>query len=88
MKIQGLSRDELPFRSWTQPYGAWAVLVSFLVIIFFSGTSLYSCSPTQLLMLPAGFTTFMTKPFDYKSFISDYINIPLMLILYVGYKIG
>ncbi|KAJ7326284.1 amino acid permease/ SLC12A domain-containing protein [Mycena albidolilacea] len=70
MKVQGLSRDELPFRSWTQPYGAWAVLVSFLVIIFFSG-----------------FTTFMTKPFDYKSFISDYINIPLMLILYFGYKI-
>ncbi|KAJ7352121.1 amino acid permease/ SLC12A domain-containing protein [Mycena albidolilacea] len=70
MKLQGLSRDELPFKSWTQPFGAWVVLVSFLVIIFFSG-----------------YTTFMTKPFDFKSFISDYINIPFTVILYFGYKI-
>jgi amino acid permease len=30
----------------------------------------------------------MTKPFDFKSFISDYINIPFTVILYFGYKIG
>jgi amino acid transporter len=39
-------------------------------------------------MFPAGYTTFMTKPFDYKTFISDYINIPFIVILYFGYKIG
>jgi len=69
MKVQGLSRDELPFKSWTQPYGAWTVLISFSIIIFFNG-----------------YTTFMTKPFDYQSFISDYVNIPFFLILYVGWK--
>jgi amino acid transporter len=88
MKLQGLSRDELPFKSWTQPFGAWVVLVSFLVIIFFNGMSLYPYSPAWLLMFPAGYTTFMTKPFDFKSFISDYINIPFTVILYFGYKIG
>ncbi|KAJ7878073.1 amino acid permease/ SLC12A domain-containing protein [Mycena leptocephala] len=70
MKVQGLSRDELPFKSWTQPYGAWAVLIAFSVITFFNG-----------------YTTFMTKPFDYQSFISDYINIPFVAILYFGYKL-
>ncbi|KAJ6459644.1 amino acid permease/ SLC12A domain-containing protein [Mycena sanguinolenta] len=71
MKVQGLSRDELPFKSWTQPYGAWIVLISFTIIMFFNG-----------------YTAFLTKPFDYKSFISAYVNIPFMLILYVGFKIG
>jgi len=69
MKRQGLSRDELPFKSWTQPFGAWTVLISFIIITFFSG-----------------YTTFLSKPFDWQSFISNYINIPLMFILYVGYK--
>ncbi|KAF7342052.1 AA-permease domain-containing protein [Mycena venus] len=71
MKVQGLSRDELPFKSWTQPYGAWAVVIVFTVIMFFNG-----------------YTTFMTKPFDFQSFISDYINLPFVFILYFGYKIA
>ncbi|KIY48678.1 hypothetical protein FISHEDRAFT_58771 [Fistulina hepatica ATCC 64428] len=37
MKVQGIPRDVLPFRSWLQPYGAWVVLISFTIIIFFSG---------------------------------------------------
>ncbi|KAJ7093935.1 amino acid permease/ SLC12A domain-containing protein [Mycena belliarum] len=69
MKAQGLSREMLPFTSWTQPAGAWIVMVSFSVIVFFSG-----------------FQAFMTKPFDFQSFISNYINIPLVLILYFAYK--
>ncbi|KAJ6481540.1 amino acid permease/ SLC12A domain-containing protein [Mycena vitilis] len=69
MKVQGLSRDVLPFKSWTQPYGAWIVLVSFSTIMFFNG-----------------FQAFLAKPFDYKSFISDYINIPFFIVLYLGYK--
>ncbi|KAF7329944.1 AA-permease domain-containing protein [Mycena kentingensis (nom. inval.)] len=69
MKVQGLSRSELPWTSWTQPYGAWIVLCSLAVIIFFSG-----------------YQTFLVDPFDYKSFISNYINIPFVIILYFGYK--
>ncbi|CAK5263389.1 unnamed protein product [Mycena citricolor] len=69
MKVQGLSRDELPFRSWTQPYAAWIALICFATISFFNG-----------------FEAFMVSPFDYKSFISNYINIPGFIILYFGYK--
>ncbi|KAJ6460688.1 amino acid permease/ SLC12A domain-containing protein [Mycena vitilis] len=68
-KVQGLSRDELPFTSWTQPYGAYIVLVSFLIIMFFNG-----------------FTTFIGT-FDAQSFVAAYINIPFLVILFLGYKI-
>jgi amino acid transporter len=37
MKVQGLSRDVLPFHTVFQPYFAWAVLISFSIIIFFNG---------------------------------------------------
>jgi len=70
MKVQGLSRDELPFKSWTQPYGAYIVLISFLIIIFFNG-----------------YQTFLGGVFDWQSFISDYVNIPFFIILYIGFKI-
>ncbi|KAF7318720.1 hypothetical protein HMN09_00384000 [Mycena chlorophos] len=45
MQVQGLSRDELPFRSWAQPYASWIVLISFLVIIFFSGFTTFLAKP-------------------------------------------
>ncbi|KAJ7277134.1 amino acid permease/ SLC12A domain-containing protein [Mycena rebaudengoi] len=69
MKAQGLSRDILPFTSWTQPYGAYIVLISFSIIIFFNG-----------------YQTFLVKPFDYQSFISNYINLPFVVILFFGFK--
>ena len=37
MKVQGMSRDILPFHSSMQPYAAWAVVICFSVIIFFNG---------------------------------------------------
>ncbi|KAJ7481711.1 amino acid permease/ SLC12A domain-containing protein [Mycena latifolia] len=70
MEVQGISRDVLPFKSWTQPYGAWIVLCSFSVIMFFNG-----------------YQTFLGGTFDWQSFISDYINIPFVIILYFGYKL-
>jgi amino acid transporter len=39
MKVQGMSRDILPFHTRFQPYFAWAVLISFTIIIFFNGWS-------------------------------------------------
>jgi len=42
MRRQGLNRKEvLPFSSWIQPWGAWVVLISFLIIIL----SVLSLSP-------------------------------------------
>jgi amino acid transporter len=37
MKVQGMSRDILPFHTMFQPYFAWAVVICFTVIIFFNG---------------------------------------------------
>lgn len=37
MKAQGVPRSVLPFHTWVQPWGAWLVLISFIIIIFFSG---------------------------------------------------
>ncbi|KAF7319344.1 AA-permease domain-containing protein [Mycena chlorophos] len=71
MKAQGLSRAELPFSSFLMPWGAYVVLISFIIIIFFNG-----------------FTTFMSHPFDYQSFISAYVNIPFFAVLFVGWKIA
>lgn len=33
MKVQGISRDVLPFRSWVQPWGAYTVVISFIIIV-------------------------------------------------------
>ena len=67
MKAQGVPRDVLPFHTWLMPWGAWTVLCSLAVIIFFSGwTSL--------------------KPWSPSDFFSTYINIPLVVILYFGWK--
>lgn len=69
MRVQGLSRDVLPFKSWVQPWGAYVVLVSFLIIIFFSG-----------------WTTL--QPWSAADFFSVYINIPIVAVLYVGWKVA
>jgi yeast amino acid transporter len=37
MKVQGMSRDVLPFHTRFQPYFAWSVLISFTIIMFFNG---------------------------------------------------
>lgn len=37
MKVQGMSRDVLPFHTRFQPYFAWSVVICFSIIIFFSG---------------------------------------------------
>nr|GAT48772.1 predicted protein [Mycena chlorophos] len=37
MKVQGLSRSELPFSSFLMPWGSWVVLISFAIITFFNG---------------------------------------------------
>ncbi|KAF7319448.1 AA-permease domain-containing protein [Mycena chlorophos] len=41
-----------------------------------------------IILFFSGFETFMSKPFDYQSFISNYVNIPFYAILYLGWKIA
>ncbi|KAF9029726.1 hypothetical protein BDZ89DRAFT_950315 [Hymenopellis radicata] len=58
MKAQGVSRDILPFKSFLMPWGAYCVLCSFIVIIFFSGwTTLKPWSASDF------FSTYINIPF-------------------------
>ncbi|KAK4546103.1 hypothetical protein LTR36_002240 [Oleoguttula mirabilis] len=40
----------------------------------------------NLLLLTGGYTTFIKRNWDTETFVSSYINIPIILILYFGYK--
>ncbi|KAJ6260452.1 hypothetical protein Dda_4678 [Drechslerella dactyloides] len=42
LQVQGISRDTLPFRTWGQPYTAWAGLVFFSIIIIFNGFAVFT----------------------------------------------
>ncbi|KAG5997785.1 hypothetical protein E4U43_002570 [Claviceps pusilla] len=66
---QGISRDELPWKSPFQPYGAWLALVSFSV-----------------LLITGGFYVFIDGHWTPQGFVSAYFNVPLILVLYGGYK--
>jgi amino acid transporter len=68
-KAQGISRDELPWKSPFQPHASWIALVSFAV-----------------LLITGGFYVFVEGHWSAQSFVSAYFNIPLILILYFGYK--
>ncbi|BFZ60735.1 hypothetical protein YB2330_001786 [Saitoella coloradoensis] len=41
LKVQGISRDTLPFKTPFQPYAAYIALVSLSIIIFFNGFSVF-----------------------------------------------
>lgn len=68
-KKQGISRDELPWKSPMQPYAAWISMIGFAV-----------------LLLTGGFYVFIDGYWNVQSFVSSYFNIPLIFLLYFGYK--
>lgn len=68
-KKQGISRDELPWKSPMQPYAAWISMIGFAV-----------------LLLTGGFYVFIDGHWNVQSFVSSYFNIPLIFLLYFGYK--
>ncbi|GME40656.1 amino acid permease [Neofusicoccum parvum] len=41
LKVQGISRDELPYKGPFQPYTAWATLLAVFLVIFFSGFDVF-----------------------------------------------
>lgn len=69
-KAQGISRDELPWKSPLQPYAAWTSLSFFF-----------------LLLLTGGWSTFTKGNWSTETFVSSYINIVIILVLYFGFKI-
>ncbi|KAG6045769.1 hypothetical protein E4U17_008142 [Claviceps sp. LM77 group G4] len=66
---QGISRDELPWKSPLQPYGAWLALVMSIVLLF-----------------TGGFYVFIDGQWSWQAFVTAYFNVPLILVLYFGYK--
>lgn len=42
LEVQGINRDDLPFKSKFQPYAAWIGLVFFLLIILFNGWQVFT----------------------------------------------
>lgn len=69
-KLQGINRQQ------ALPYASpFQPYFSWLSLTFFS-----------ILLLTGGYSTFMVGHWDTHTFISSYINIPIVLILYAGYK--
>ncbi|KAJ7676878.1 amino acid permease/ SLC12A domain-containing protein [Mycena polygramma] len=71
MKVQGLSRDALPFKSWTQPWGAWVVLISFSIIMFFNGFQTFMAKPFD-------YQTFISAYINIPFFIVLYVGYMLV----------
>ena len=82
MKAQGLSRDDLPFKVPFQPYLSYAALFFTVALSIFKGFDSFMNN------MSPGKPSDATKPrFDYKSFITSYIGIPIYILGYVGYKL-
>ncbi|KAL8291302.1 hypothetical protein RQP46_002280 [Phenoliferia psychrophenolica] len=69
LKVQGISRDTLPYKAWGQPYLAWTAFSITGVVAFFKGFDVFI--PT----------------FNYKSFITNYIGIPVFVAIWAGWKL-
>lgn len=69
-KKQGIDRHKE--LPWAAPFQPWSTWFSLilLVILFFTG----------------GYKTFMHGHWDTETFISSYLNGPLILVIYLGYK--
>ncbi|OCF42818.1 hypothetical protein I317_03295 [Kwoniella heveanensis CBS 569] len=71
MKAQGFDRKALPYHHPLAYFGAWFALISFAVIILFSGWTVFRD----------------TKNFDRATFITNYLPAVFFPLLYFGYKI-
>lgn len=73
LRAQGIDRNTLVFKSPFQPYLAYGVIVFFSIVIIFNGFSVF-------IGLPG-------KDFDYQSFITDYIGLPIFFGFYFIWKV-
>ncbi|ORY04925.1 hypothetical protein K493DRAFT_296752 [Basidiobolus meristosporus CBS 931.73] len=71
-EIQGKDPNDLPFKNPLYPYGPIFVIVANSVLVLVQGWSSFKSSPTG--------------GFDFVSFLSYYIQIPLMAIMWLGWK--
>jgi amino acid transporter len=69
-KVEGIDRNDLPYKSPAGPYGSWFALILTMIVLFFKG-----------------FASFIGPRFDYRSFITHYIGLPVFALLYIVSKI-
>ncbi|KAK9723014.1 Basic amino-acid permease [Basidiobolus ranarum] len=71
-EIQGKDLNELPFKSPLYPYGPIFVVVANSILVLVQGWSSFKSSPTG--------------GFDFVTFLSFYIQIPFMAVMWLGWK--
>jgi amino acid transporter len=76
MRAQGISRDTLPYKAPFQPYLSYFALCFTVILTIFKGFDAFIHSPNAA----------KTKKWDYKSFITHYIAVPVYVFGYLGYK--
>ncbi|ODV62675.1 uncharacterized protein ASCRUDRAFT_32381 [Ascoidea rubescens DSM 1968] len=73
-KAQGLDRKtDLKYRAPFAPYSSWFALITCLILALVKNMNIFLNIPNQ--------------GFDYQSFISSYISIPIYIICYFSYKL-
>ena len=88
LKVQGLSRDSLPYKAPFQPFGSWFALISTGIITIFKGVYLFTSSLMsfkEFSQFCLGYDTFI--PFTKDTFVTSYIGIPIFVISWSGYKL-
>jgi amino acid transporter len=93
LKVQGISRDELPYKTPFQPYISYFGLVITLIVAFFKGFDAFTIKfnhKTFISTSPSSSFPFfrfsqvvvLTPPFS----TAHYILVPVFVICYFGYK--
>lgn len=84
---QGISRNELPWKAPLQPYATWISFVGFVLLLLTGGytTFIHGQWVSALPALSMSISWHRARWSD-ESFVSSYINIPIIFLLYFGYK--
>ncbi|KAL3427754.1 amino acid permease [Phlyctema vagabunda] len=68
-QVQGLARDQIPYRSFLQPYGAWAAMIGFTFLTLINGFDVFwpeRFSATSFLTAYVGIPIFLVIYFGHR----------------------
>lgn len=81
---QGQSVDDLPFKAAFYPYGTYGALAANVFLVFFQGKP-FPTPYSVVCSYKPGYTAFL-NPFSKVDFVTNYILLPVFILLYVVYK--
>lgn len=67
--IQGVDRNEFPYKAPFQPYGTWIAFAFLILVLLFSD-----------------FTVFLNGQWDTASFVTNYLSLPLIIVIWGIFK--